>query len=220
MTVLFGVVHHQRGFGLGDVAAEDAGDAVALAVDIEHHGRSPCFVQMKKLHQDVDHELHGRVVVVVEHDHVLSRPFRLGPFSDGEAVIAFRVHSLVGRHEVPGESEHARLKCRGGGDNPGRYAVIVPSTSASDAGSLTAASLKKKARIWGTFQEVPQKPVGPANVTPAHGFKSRFWLASWARRPARSLGRASAPIRRSFWRGVRACGVRCEDLAGFPWWAA
>jgi hypothetical protein len=36
MPVLLGVVHHQRGLGLGDVARVGADDAVALVVHVQH----------------------------------------------------------------------------------------------------------------------------------------------------------------------------------------
>ena len=46
--MLLRVIHHQTGFGLGDVATVGARNAVALAMDHEHHARGCGLVTVRQ----------------------------------------------------------------------------------------------------------------------------------------------------------------------------
>ena len=61
---------HLGDLGAGDVVAVDAADAAAAAVDVEHDALGLARRLVEYLHQDVDHEFHGGVVVVVQDDPV------------------------------------------------------------------------------------------------------------------------------------------------------
>ena len=73
VSVFLGQVHDLLGLGFGDVPREHADHAEASVVNLQHDLRRLGFRLVEEMHQDVDHELHRRVVVVVEDDVVGTR---------------------------------------------------------------------------------------------------------------------------------------------------
>ena len=63
-------IHHLRHLGLGDLVGEDAALADPVMMDVEHDLGGGFDVLLKELFQDVDHELHRRVIVVENQDAV------------------------------------------------------------------------------------------------------------------------------------------------------
>src|SRR5215469_13400917 len=63
-------LNHLRDLGLGDLIGEDAADAHAVAMDMQHDldRLVPRFVE--ELFEDVNHKLHRRVVVIQEQHFV------------------------------------------------------------------------------------------------------------------------------------------------------
>ena len=66
--VLARKLHHLVNFGLRHVVRENAGHADPLGVNMQHDLVRRRGIVAEELHEDVDHELLGRVVVVVQED--------------------------------------------------------------------------------------------------------------------------------------------------------
>ncbi len=67
-----------RHLGLGDIVGENAADADSVAMDVEHDLDRLLAALVEDLLQDVDDELHRRVVVVEQEHLVHARLLGLG----------------------------------------------------------------------------------------------------------------------------------------------
>src|SRR5215813_15126181 len=70
VLVLAGIVHGLRHLGLGNLVGIHAAHAHALLMDVKHDPGRFFAILLKYVLQDVDHELHGSVVVV-EHQNLV-----------------------------------------------------------------------------------------------------------------------------------------------------
>ena len=70
--------------GFSHVFRIGPGNAMPSVVDRQHDERRLRLVFLEILHEHLDDELSGRVVVVVEDDVEASRPLRLTPGLDGD----------------------------------------------------------------------------------------------------------------------------------------
>src|SRR5665213_1076235 len=78
MLMLSRVRDHLSHFGLRDFISKNSADSFALGMDLQHN--ASCFraVHREETLQDVDHELHGSVVVIDQYDLVQRRTLELG----------------------------------------------------------------------------------------------------------------------------------------------
>ncbi len=85
-----------RDLGFGDVIGENAADADAVAVDVEHDLHRLLAVLVEDLFQDVDDEFHRRVVVVEQEHLVHARLLGLGArFRDDAGAVVTVARSLA-----------------------------------------------------------------------------------------------------------------------------
>jgi hypothetical protein len=77
MLMLAGKVHDLSDFGFGDFVGVHAANANAMLVDVEHDPGGVLLILAEKPLQHVDHELHGRVVIIEQQDLVQRRFIRL-----------------------------------------------------------------------------------------------------------------------------------------------
>src|SRR5271170_6726228 len=77
MLMLSRIRDHLSHLGLCNLISKDPADALALGMDFQHN--PSCFgaVHGKEALQDIDHELHGSVVVVYQHNLIEGRTFEL-----------------------------------------------------------------------------------------------------------------------------------------------
>src|SRR6266851_4931673 len=72
MLVFARVIHRLRHLGLGDLIGINAAHPHALLMDVKHDLRGFIAILLEDVLQNVDHELHRRVVVV-QHQHLVHR---------------------------------------------------------------------------------------------------------------------------------------------------
>jgi len=72
------ICDHLSYLGLCNFISKDATDSFAFGMDLQHN--PSCFgsVHREEPMQDIDHELHGSVVVMDQNNLVKGRPFELG----------------------------------------------------------------------------------------------------------------------------------------------
>jgi hypothetical protein len=113
----------------GDVVREDAGDAHAVVVDVQHDVRGLGLAFVEVTHQDQDHEVARGVVVVVEEDLVERRALGLLARQRADAFLASlaaEVPSSGGRCAGASwgrDPAHGGVK---GGADGSRIGVVVP----------------------------------------------------------------------------------------------
>src|SRR3974390_2944240 len=78
MLMLARIRDHLSHLGLCNFISEDATDSFAFGMDLQHN--PSCFgaVHREEPLQNIDHELHGSVVVIDQNHLVKGRPFELG----------------------------------------------------------------------------------------------------------------------------------------------
>ena len=85
------VAHDPLRLCFGDVSRVLSNDTVSLVVNVEHYLRRFCLCLVKEVLENMHHELHGGVIIVVQDHAEPSRLSRLGPFSDGEIFLLLRL---------------------------------------------------------------------------------------------------------------------------------
>src|SRR5690606_37515226 len=70
VLVLAGEIHHLCHFGFGNLVGEHTTLAYAMIVHMKHDPCGRFAILLEKTFQDMDHELHGRIVVVEKQDAV------------------------------------------------------------------------------------------------------------------------------------------------------
>ena len=77
--------NHLRHFCLGHLVRKDAADSHTVAMNLEHDLDSFVARLVEKPLKNVNHEFHGRIVVVQQKDFVEAGPFGFGPRLGGDA---------------------------------------------------------------------------------------------------------------------------------------
>lgn len=72
MLLLFCYTHDLRNLGFGNLVAEDATDALALGMDLEHNLRGPRALHPEDRLKDINDELHRREVII-DQNHAVER---------------------------------------------------------------------------------------------------------------------------------------------------
>src|SRR5271169_6300693 len=78
MLMLSRVRDHLSHLGLGDLISKYPADSFTLGVDFQHNASRFGAVHRKETLQDIDHELHGSVVVIDQHNLIERRTLELG----------------------------------------------------------------------------------------------------------------------------------------------
>src|SRR5215472_8959377 len=73
MLVVPGIFGHLRHLSFSDLVSEDPADALTLGMDLEHDPGGVRTVEPKELFQNIDHKLHGGVIVVEQYHPVQRR---------------------------------------------------------------------------------------------------------------------------------------------------
>src|SRR5829696_5588884 len=78
MLVLAGKIHHLRHFGFSDFVGEDPALPDTIVVDVQHDSGRILARLVEEAFEHVNHELHGRVVIIEEEDAIQVRTFGPG----------------------------------------------------------------------------------------------------------------------------------------------
>src|ERR1039457_6770512 len=99
MLMLSRICDHLSHLGFGDFISEDSAHSFALSMDLQHNPRRFDAVHGKEPLQDVDHEFHGRVVVIDQQYLILRRALELRRrFLDHQAGTFFPAFNVT--HEL------------------------------------------------------------------------------------------------------------------------